>query len=320
MQNYPDCDEQVRAIADKIWGADYSAGKLSITYGRGRVFNGVALKDVLSELKVTKDFDLNHKSVLWTHRTMDGMDIYFLTNQSNERIDIRPTFRVTGLKPQLWDAVTGEVRHLHYCTQTVSGTSVPMALEPGQSQFIVFTNHSADAVHTGYEFTSPLRKELITVGGPWAVVFDNPVIGVGQEQTFDTLSDWSKSDNEAIKYYSGTAEYSTEFTLDSIPAGKDIFINLGTVGVMAEVTVNGKFAGGTWMAPYVLNVTDLVTQGKNTLKIDVVNLWRNYLVKEKSLPADQQKTWMVVSDVQKDEPLQPSGLIGPVRLETIDRK
>jgi hypothetical protein len=320
MQDYPECDKQVRSVANKVWGGDYSGGKLSIEYGQGRVFNDIDLKEVLNELKVGKDFDLKHESVLWTHRTMPGADIYFLSNQSSERIEIKPTFRVTDLKPQVWDAVTGDIRLLHDYDKTAQGTSVPIMLEPGQSKFILFTNESAGDVHPGYAGNFPSRKELMEIDGSWKVAFDNPVIGVRQEQTFDTLSDWSMSDNDTIKYYSGTAEYSTEFTLDSVPAGKDIFINLGKVGVMAEVTVNGRFAGGTWMYPYVLNVTDLVKPGKNTLKVEVVNLWRNYLVKEKSLPADQQKTWLVVSDVKKDEPLQPSGLIGPVKLETLDIK
>jgi hypothetical protein len=320
MQDYPECDKQVLSIADKVWGSDYAGGKLSIKYGQGRVFNEIGLNEVLYDLKVGKDFDLKLKSVLWTHRTMPGADIYFLTNQSNEKIDIKPTFRVTDLKPQIWDAVIGEIRLLHDYDQTAQGTSVPLMLEPGQSQFIVFTNESAGDVHAGYTGNFPSRKELMEVDGPWTVAFDNPVIDIKQEQTFKMLTDWSKSKNDAIKYYSGTAQYSTEFTLESIPDGKDIFIDLGKVGVMAEVTINGKFAGGTWMYPYVLNVTDLVKPGKNTLRIEVVNLWRNYLVKEKSLPADQQKTWMVVSDVKKDEPLQPSGLMGPVKLETIDRK
>ena len=108
--------------------------------------------------------------------------------------------------------------------------------------------------------------------------------------------------------------------MDSLPAGKDVFIDLGKLGVMAELTVNGEFAGGTWMYPYVLDITDLVKPGKNSLKIEVANLWRNTLVKEKGLPKDKQKTWLVVSDVREDEPLQPSGLIGPVTLETVDRK
>ena len=227
---------------------------------------------------------------------------------------------LTDLKPQVWDAVTGDIRLLHDYDQTKRGISVGLALESGQSLFVVFADQCADAVHAGYAGNFPLRKELIEVGGPWNVAFDNPVIDMKQEETFKSLADWSKSDNDAIKYYSGTAEYTTEFTLDSIPAGKDIFINLGKVGVMAEVTVNGKFAGGTWMSPYVLNVTDLVKCGKNILNVKVVNLWRNYLVKEMNLPEDQRKTWLVVSYVKKDEPLQPSGLIGPVKVETVDRK
>jgi hypothetical protein len=160
----------------------------------------------------------------------------------------------------------------------------------------------------------------MTVDGPWTVVFDNPVIDVRLEHTFDRLSDWTRSDNPAIKYYAGTARYSAEFRLDAVPGGKDVRLNLGQVGVMAEVIVNGRFAGSAWMYPYVVNVTDLLRPGKNMLEIEVVNLWRNTLVKEKSLPEDQQKTWLVVSDVKESESLQPSGLIGPVTLETMDRK
>lgn len=320
LQDYPKCDQQVRSIADKFWGRDYTSGKLSAQYGRGRVFNGTDLKDVLSELKLSKDFDLRHESVLWTHRTMPGMDIYFLSNQSDKRVDIQPRFRVTGRRPQIWDAVTGDIRLLNAYDQTRQGTYVPLVLERGQSLFVVFTDQATDAVHAGYTGNFPSRQALKEVEGPWSVVFDNPVIDVHLEQRCASLSDWSHSDNDAIRYYSGTAQYSTAFTLKSVPAGKDVFINLGKVGVMAEVTVNGRFAGGTWMHPCVLNITGLVKPGKNTLEIEVVNLWRNTLIKEKGLPQDQQKTWLIVSDVKENESLQPSGLIGPVTLETIDRE
>jgi hypothetical protein len=251
---------------------------------------------------------------------MPGMDTYFLSNQSDKKIEIKPRFRVTGLRPQMWDAVTGEIRVLNEYEQTSQGTSVPLVLEPGQSQFVVFTNQTAADVHDGYPVNCPSGHDLMTVDGPWTVVFDNPVIDVRLEHTFDRLSDWTRSDNPAIKYYAGTARYSAEFRLDAVPGGKDVRLNLGQVGVMAEVIVNGRFAGSAWMYPYVVNVTDLLRPGKNMLEIEVVNLWRNTLVKEKSLPEDQQKTWLVVSDVKESESLQPSGLIGPVTLETMDRK
>ena len=130
---------------------------------------------------------------------------------------------------------------------------------------------------------------------------------------------WADSDNEVIKYYSGTAVYTTEFTLDAVPAGKDMFINLGQVHVMAEVVVNGKRVGGTWMYPYVLNVGDFVKPGKNTLEIKAVSLWRNALIKDLQLPAEKRRTWLVVNDLKPNEPLQPSGLVGPVVLETIEK-
>jgi hypothetical protein len=63
-------------------------------------------------LNLKKDLDVPEETpILWTHRTQPGMDIYFITNQSDDEIEINPVFRVDkNLKPQLWDAVTGDVR------------------------------------------------------------------------------------------------------------------------------------------------------------------------------------------------------------------
>lgn len=321
MQDYPRCDRKVQALAAQMWGSDDDSSRTLIrNYGHGWIFNGMELKEVLDNLQVKKDFDLQNKSVLWTHRTMSGMDIYFISNQSDKKLDIQPTFRVNDLKPQFWDAVTGTIRILHDYDRSQQGTVVPLTLEPGQSQFVVFTDDMTGDVHPGYNSNFPSRQMLMPIPGPWTVEFANPIIEVHEKETFNTLIDWSESDNEAIKYYAGTAVYTTEFMLNQVPAGNDIFINLGRVHVMAEVSVNDTFVGGTWIYPYVLNITNLVKPGKNTLIIEVVNLWRNYLVKDCSLPEDQRRTGLLVSDVNKDETLQPSGLMGPVILETIDRK
>jgi hypothetical protein len=319
LQDYSNFDLRVQAAADRMWGTSYPGGRLYRRYEQGHVFNGMDLQTVLDDLGVHKDVDLPDAPVLWTHRSLAEMDIYFLTNQSDKRVDIQPVFRVIGRRPQLWDAVSGEVRLLDDYRQTQQGVAVPLVLEPGHSQFIVFANESASAVHSGYKSNAPRREPWKTVEGPWTVEFDNPVIGVRETLTMDSLADWADSDRDTIKYYSGTAVYTTEFVLDQVPQGKDYFVNLGQVHVMAELTINGKPAGGTWMAPYVLNVTDLIKPGKNVIKAEVVNLWRNFLVKEHSLPQQQRKTWLLVSDIKEGEALQPSGLIGPVVLETIDR-
>ncbi len=128
---------------------------------------------------------------------------------------------------------------------------------------------------------------------------------------------WAKSSDENIKYYSGTANYKTTFIMNKLPANKDVFINLGEVSVMAEVKLNGQNIGGVWIAPNRLNVSDAIVQGENELEIEVVNLWRNRLIKDKLLPENKRYTWTVVEDIHEGEEPHKSGLLGPVTIEII---
>ena len=91
-----------------------------------------------------------------------------------------------------------------------------------------------------------------------------------------------------------------------------IYLNLGEVGVMAKVYVNGLYAGGAWTAPYRVDITDFVKKGKNTLCIDVVNTWVNRLVGDSRLPENERNTWTMNNPWRPESPLQPSGLLKPV--------
>lgn len=317
LENYPECDRQVKELAEKLWAAGKENGSAIKKYGNGYVVDELDLKTTLETLGVTKDVIIDSdQPVLWTHRSMSGMEIYFLTNQSEDEISITPSFRVAGMKPQLWDAVTGEIRFLNEYTEQDGRITVPIKMFANQSWFIVFTNNTEN-VAKAYGMNFPELKQIQTIDSWWTVDFQNKTIGPGAPVKFESLSDWSLSDNEKIRYYSGTAIYETSFELSNIPESEELFINLGDVSVMARVKLNDVDIGGTWMAPYRLKATKYLIIGTNKIEIEVVNLWRNHLIKDKKLAEEDRYTWLLIDDIKEGEELQPSGLIGPVCIETI---
>ncbi|MEA3460559.1 MAG: glycosyl hydrolase, partial [Bacteroidota bacterium] len=317
LQNYPQCDREILEIADRMWGASHESGRLELALGEGFLLDGMDLKEALDFIRVQADVVYpTGVPCLWTHRTLPGMEIYFLTNQGDEVLEFMPSFRVSGLQPQWWDAVSGEVRQLNEYTDDGNRTTVPLTLQKHESCFLVFTSGSNENSAAGYATNTPQLKMLKTFDTEWLVEFENKVFGPEETLTFTSLSDWTESADPRIKYYSGTASYTTEFTLDEIPEG-DLFLNLGEVGVMARVSLNGEDLGVTWMAPFRVHVKDHLLAGKNVLDIDVVNVWRNRMVGDMDLPAGERFTTYTVADLQQGEGLTTSGLIGPVTLEAI---
>lgn len=307
LQNYPESDKQVQELASKLWAGDDKVK----THGLGAIVDGLPLQEALDQFNVEKDVEVSEE-VLWTHRSQDGMDIYFLTNQSGKSIKVKPSFRVDGLKPQLWDAVTGEIREITEYKVENGRTTVPLVMEADRSWFVVFSNVANDKIIEGYAVNSPEYKTVQTLDDEWSIDFENKQIAPSTINTTE-LMDWIQSDDEQLKYYSGTASYTTTFSYQKSDA-KNIFIDLGEVGVMATVTLNGTKVGTTWMAPYRLTITDAVKEGENTLEVKVVNVWRNRITGDKTLPESERTTSVLIDNITPEEELISSGLLGPVTI------
>lgn len=317
LNDFPECDIKVSELAHKIWGGEYKHGKMIHHYGEGIVFDGYDLESAFEFLNLEMDLDVKNDPILWTHRTMPGMELYFITNQSDSEIKIEPSFRVKDLKPQFWDAVTGEVRYLKDFYFSEGRTVVPMILKGAQSGFVLFTNVNDSSINRGWESNFPEPEIIKTIEGPFQVDFENKEIGPVQIQVFKELQNWVDFEDEKIKYYSGTAKYLTKFSIEEPNTNSDMFINLGEVAVMAEVKLNGKDIGGVWIAPYRLNISKFLRKGENELEIKVANLWRNRLIKDKNISKNKRYTWTIVDDISDGEALHPSGLLGPVTIEII---
>jgi hypothetical protein len=321
LQNQPAADQRLQAMADELWGEVDGVNVKSRKFGKGMVMNGLDMKEAFALINCVPDCRLpEDKMIHYGHRSLGNGEIYFVTNQTNEVKIIMPEFRIEGMQPELWEATTGNIRNLTAYDQKDKVISVPLKLEPYESVFVVFRKNAGKASGNGIAGNYPAPVVLTDIKGPWTLNFNASQRGPESPVVFETLQDWTLSKDDRIKYYSGTAWYNCQFKLGKIASGKQIFIDLGRLTAMAKVTINGSFAGGVWTLPYRLDITRLVKEGENELKIEVVNTWMNRLIGDMNLPENQRRTWCPVNQYKADSPLQPSGLFGPVEILQIGYK
>jgi hypothetical protein len=87
---------------------------------------------------------------------------------------------------------------------------------------------------------------------------------------------------------------------------------------MAEVKINGKSLDLSWKAPYQVDVTDVLKQGKNGVEIKVTNEWTNRLIGDRLAAADKKILNAYIAPFGGEYQLSASGLIGPVKILSVN--
>lgn len=317
LTGYPDSDRQVQQLADDLWGTDITAsGTRSV--GKGRVIWGKQIGDVLAADGIPPDFAYHTRQqsvdLPYIHYRIGNAEVYFVSNQQLRKVAVECRFRVSDRQPEIWDAVTGETRDLSQFESDGRQTSIPLEFAPRQSFFLIFRKPAAkDHSRTDRGRNFPRFKRLKTIRGPWTVSFD-PKWGGPRNVTFKTLTDWTERPEDGIRYYSGTATYRKTFELPDGVRGQRLFLDLGVVNYLAAVRLNGKDLGTIWTAPWRTEISHALQNGTNRLEIDVVNLWPNRLIGDRTLPPEKRFTKTNVP-INPDWDLLPSGLLGPVTLD-----
>ena len=251
------------------------------------------------------------EDVAWMHRSGELGDIYFVANQREETRTFTASMRINGRKPECWNPVTGEMNtHPSYRIHD-NRTEVTLTLAPNESVFIVFpTEEAANKERTSTDKREPLNRTLETE--EYTVTF----LATGKTVVRKDLFDWSKEEDEQIRYYSGTAVYKATFRWkDKLKKGQPVYLNLGKVCNLATVRVNGIDCGTVWTAPYRADITSALKKGTNELEIEVTNTWANALkgVDEGKAPYDG--IWTNAKYRKKEDTLLPAGLLGILTIE-----
>ena len=335
LEGYPACDEDVRRLADGLWGPCDGRTVKEHAVGRGRVIwdadaapqsateqygnYGVAAR-ALAKMGIAPDFE-SDGPVRYTHRRMPSGELYFVSNREARVVEANCVFRVDGLQPELWDPVTGERRLLKAFRTREGRTTIPMRFEPEQAFFVVF-RHAADEPAgkmsaVNFAGTHPVQE----LQGPWSVAFD-PKWGGPAAVEFPVLENWIQRPETGIRHYSGIAVYRKRFEfkpgVGESSRGR-LWLDLGVVKNIARVRLNGRELGVVWCAPWRVDVTESLRRGMNELEIEVANLWPNRLIGDLSLPESERFTWASMNLFTATSPLLDSGLLGPVTLQAADR-
>lgn len=302
------------SLVDEAWSAEYES-LVAALWGSGKIIDSTDPNEILARLGIARDYDYDKPKpdsrILFLHRQLPDGDIYFLTNRNPRTENIEARLRVTGRTPELWHADSGRREAVSWRVEEGKWTVVPLELYANQSLFIVFREPTSK---TAEQVVISKDRIVTTIDGDWSLNFE-PGRGAPHGPLRTSLGSWTDSRDAGIKYFSGIGTYQKDFRVEprDIRVGQRMILDLGDVGELADVIVNGQAAATVWHAPYRADVTALLKPGVNKLEVRVANLWVNRLIGDKQ-PGAAAVAFTVTSTYTPDAPLRRSGLIGPVTL------
>lgn len=278
---------------DRLVAGIWHAGRSNVW--TGSVAEGMKRSGVAPDLVAAP-------GIRFVHRKDGDKDIYWVRNFSGKPVDSDITLREASGTLSVWNPVNGKQVFGALCDGKLH-------LEADEALFIV-SDPSAVPAKAPATLRSAGEVAIIT---PWTVSFEGLDAPAGTRKWLQ-LSSLTESGEAAVKYFSGTVTYKNTFTLSKKNMPEALFIDLGQVGQMADVFVNGKHVDFLWKAPYRTTFEGKLKPGKNTIEIKVINLWVNRLIGDAQIGAEGH-TYAPVPFYRADSPLLPSGLMGPVKLE-----
>ena len=262
------------------------------------------------------------------HKQVGDVDVYFVSNLQAQAIATEVTFRVTGKTPQRWDARSGAVEDVRQYLAAGHGMTLALEFEPWESALFVFRPGvpAAQQPITSVAARKTLAQAMEDTG-TWQMKLEGYGFAT-YETTCNILTSWT--DSPRTRHFSGAGRYQIGFDVpaERITSATRVVLDLGAVGNLAEVELNGQAVGVAWMQPYRLDVTRALRAGSNTLVLRVSDALINYVsgLKEPTeVPLELQARLgkanaaiypqgSSASQEMNETDLPPSGLLGPVRL------
>jgi hypothetical protein len=286
----------------------------------GQVFSNISIDEALDQLSIGKDFTRDEIKLDFIHRKIDGIDMYFVTNKTDQSFSETVEFRAANKQLEFWDPVTAKQYRITDSQSNEGQTKINLQLPAYGSCFILFTNIDRELP----PYNTPAEIRSTEIKTPWTLSFPENW-GAPSSVELKNLISWTDHSDSGINYFSGTASYSNSFniTKETKDKGNIINLNLGEVLDVAEVIVNDKHLGILWTKPFKLEIQKFVKAGENKIEIKITNMWINRLTGDMALPIEEKFCKTNHPSITKavegigDETyrVQRAGLIGPVTIK-----
>ena len=137
LEGYPQCDEQVRQLAESLWG--------------NQLIQEKSVVEFLKESTISSDFEVTNgdpSDLSFIHRTTEDADIYFVANAKKESRKEKCRFRISGMRPELWYTATGEMIQPATWKDNGDGTtSLPIQFDSEEAVFVIFRRAAKTSGH-----------------------------------------------------------------------------------------------------------------------------------------------------------------------------
>lgn len=241
---------------------------------------------------------------------------YFIANHTAKAFDGWLTPGVPLVSATRFDPMTGTSGRLA-CKAAAEITQVYLQLEAGETAILCADTKTVQG--PAWPYMNP-SGEPVVLSGEWAVEFidGGPVLPAPYKMK--DLVSWTSAPDVKAQAFAGTARYTLRFRAPQGTAD-DWLLDLGDVRESARVRLNGKEVGSLIAIPFRTRVGEFLKPGGNTLEIEVTNLSANRIRDLELRKVD----WKIMKDanivnvnylkLEPDTwPLEPSGLLGPVKL------
>ncbi|RFS14288.1 glycosyl hydrolase [Emticicia sp. C21] len=276
-------------------------------------------QNIIESLKVAKirQENMAELGLSFIRKKNSNGTVYFVSNLGNQFQQGNIQLATSAQAVRVYDALHQKSTWVIVKRISNNLIEVPLSLFGGESVFIEAFNQKPANVKVS---ASKIVGESIALKGNWKVDFVKGQPFIPSSFQTDSLQSWVNLSDSTAQYFSGTAHYQLQFSLDKNQI-KNGYLDLGDVREMATVRLNGKDLGKYWSLPFRVPFTADMLSSTNKLEIEVTNLSANrirYLDKtgvnwKKFYDTNMVDIRYQPFNAAKWQPV-PSGLLGPIKL------